>query len=115
MPQIPVWTTSVRFPRRPILRPRGYDANHPRPDAVKTIEEVHKEGGKILSFLSYCGGLPAPENSNNPLGYKFSWSPRGVLLALRNSARFYENGKIVDVDGPGKNERPRTWSPASSG
>ncbi|KAF3906069.1 hypothetical protein ABW21_db0207685 [Orbilia brochopaga] len=68
--------------------------------AVKTIEEVHQEGGKITSFLSYCGGLPAPENSGNPLGYKFSWSPRGVLLALRNSASFYQDGKIVNVDGP---------------
>lgn len=26
-------------------------------DAVKTIEEVHNEGGKILSFKSFCGGL----------------------------------------------------------
>ncbi|WYZ39940.1 hypothetical protein EsH8_IV_000281 [Colletotrichum jinshuiense] len=68
--------------------------------AVKTIEEVHKEGGKITSFLSYCGGLPAPESSGNPLGYKFSWSPRGVLLALRNSASFYQAGKVVNVAGP---------------
>ncbi|KAK2000746.1 saccharopine dehydrogenase [Colletotrichum falcatum] len=68
--------------------------------AVKTIEEVHKEGGKITSFLSYCGGLPAPESSGNPLGYKFSWSPRGVLLALRNAASFYQDGKIVNVAGP---------------
>ncbi|OHW96127.1 saccharopine dehydrogenase [Colletotrichum incanum] len=68
--------------------------------AVKTIEEVHREGGKITSFLSYCGGLPAPENSGNPLGYKFSWSPRGVLLALRNSASFYKDGKVVNVAGP---------------
>lgn len=28
-------------------------------------------------------------------------SPRGVLLALRNAARFYQDGKIVDVAGPG--------------
>lgn len=69
--------------------------------AVKTIDEVHKEGGKITSFLSYCGGLPAPEDSGNPLGYKFSWSPRGVLLALRNAASFYKDGKVVNVDGPG--------------
>lgn len=60
--------------------------------AVKTIDEVHKQGGKIKSFLSYCGGLPAPENSDNPLGYKFSWSSRGVLLALRNQAKFWLNG-----------------------
>ncbi|KAK1717870.1 Saccharopine dehydrogenase [Colletotrichum lupini] len=65
--------------------------------AVKTIEEVHREGGKILSFLSYCGGLPAPEASDNPLGYKFSWSSRGVLLALRNAAKYYKDGQVVDV------------------
>lgn len=67
--------------------------------AVKTIEEVHKEGGKILSFLSYCGGLPAPEASDNPLGYKFSWSSRGVLLALRNQGRYLRDGKVVDIPG----------------
>ncbi|RKF72965.1 Saccharopine dehydrogenase [Golovinomyces cichoracearum] len=67
--------------------------------AVKTIEEVHNAGGKINSFLSYCGGLPSPENSDNPLGYKFSWSSRGVLLALRNAAKYYKDGKIVEIAG----------------
>ncbi|CUS23415.1 LAQU0S09e04236g1_1 [Lachancea quebecensis] len=65
--------------------------------AVKTIDEVHKAGGKIKSFLSYCGGLPAPEDSDNPLGYKFSWSSRGVLLALRNSAKYWKDGKVEEV------------------
>lgn len=65
--------------------------------AVKTIEEVHQKNGKIKSFLSYCGGLPSPENSDNPLGYKFSWSSRGVLLALRNFAKYWKDGKVVDV------------------
>jgi len=68
--------------------------------AVKTISEVHKEGGKILGFWSYCGGLPAPECSDNPLGYKFSWSPRGVLLAARNTATVYKDGKKVTTPGP---------------
>lgn len=67
--------------------------------AVKTIEEVHRAGGKITSFLSYCGGLPAPEASDNPLGYKFSWSSRGVLLALRNNAKYYKDGKLEEVSG----------------
>lgn len=67
--------------------------------AVKTIDEVHQAGGKITSFLSYCGGLPAPEASDNPLGYKFSWSSRGVLLALRNTAKFLQDGKVVEVEG----------------
>lgn len=68
--------------------------------AVKTIDEVHRAGGKVISFLSYCGGLPAPEASDNPLGYKFSWSSRGMLLALRNAAKFWKDGKVVDVPGP---------------
>lgn len=67
--------------------------------AIKTINEVHRAGGKILSFTSYCGGLPAPENSDNPLGYKFSWSSRGVLLALRNAGKWWQEGKVVEVAG----------------
>ncbi|CAK1360447.1 unnamed protein product [Cercospora beticola] len=67
--------------------------------AVKTIDEVHKAGGKITGFWSYCGGLPAPENSDNPLGYKFSWSPRGVLLAARNTATFYQDNKKAEIEG----------------
>lgn len=67
--------------------------------AVKTIEEVHRAGGKITSFLSYCGGLPAPEASDNPLGYKFSWSSRGVLLALGNNAKYFKDGETVDISG----------------
>jgi saccharopine dehydrogenase (NADP+, L-glutamate forming) len=65
----------------------------PSKQSVK-FTEVHAKGGKILSFISFCGGLPAPEASNNPLGYKFSWSSRGVLLALRNNAKYYKDGKV---------------------
>lgn len=54
---------------------------------------------QIKQFLSYCGGLPAPECSGNPLGYKFSWSSRGVLLALLNSASYLSAGKQLDISG----------------
>ncbi|KIP02329.1 hypothetical protein PHLGIDRAFT_32236 [Phlebiopsis gigantea 11061_1 CR5-6] len=67
--------------------------------AVKTIDEVHAKGGKVKQFLSYCGGLPAPECSGNPLGYKFSWSSRGVLLALLNNASLLANGQQLDIEG----------------
>lgn len=83
-----------------VMNEIGLDPGLDHLSAVLTIEEVHKAGGKILSFLSYCGGLPAPEDSDNPLGYKFSWSSRGVLLALRNAAKFFKDGKIVEVEGP---------------
>ncbi len=65
--------------------------------AIKKIDEVHAKGGKVIEFYSYCGGLPAPECAGNPLGFKFSWSPRGALLSQRNSARFLKDGKIVEI------------------
>jgi saccharopine dehydrogenase (NADP+, L-glutamate forming) len=83
-----------------VMNEIGLDPGIDHLSAVLTIDEVHKAGGKVLSFLSYCGGLPAPEASDNPLGYKFSWSSRGVLLALRNAAKFYKDGKVVEIEGP---------------
>ncbi|KAI9782027.1 MAG: Saccharopine dehydrogenase [NADP(+), L-glutamate-forming] [Peltula sp. TS41687] len=82
-----------------VLNEIGLDPGIDHLYAVKTIDEVHRAGGKIISFLSYCGGLPAPEASDNPLGYKFSWSSRGVLLALRNAAKYYKDGKVEEIPG----------------
>ena len=67
--------------------------------AVKAIKDIHDAGGQVKSFLSYCGGLPAPEAATNPLGYKFSWSSRGVLLALRNTAKFIQGNQAHTVSG----------------
>ena len=47
----------------------------------------------MLSFRSFCGGLPCPDDNNNPFGYKFSWSPRGVLLAAIREAFYIEDGE----------------------
>ncbi|KAG5342644.1 Saccharopine dehydrogenase [NADP+, L-glutamate-forming] [Termitomyces sp. T112] len=82
-----------------VLNEIGLDPGIDHLYAVKTIDEVHAKGGKVKKFLSYCGGLPAPECSDNPLGYKFSWSSRGVLLALLNSASFFASGQILSVPG----------------
>ena len=76
----------------------GVDPGIDHMSAMKIIHEVEAEGGKVLHFYSYCGGLPAPKDNDNPFGYKFSWSPRGVVLASRNSAKYYENGKTVEVE-----------------
>ena len=46
------------------------------------------------SFISYCGGIP---KIPNPFRYKFSWSPLGVLKALRSPSKSLAGGaeKIV--------------------
>ncbi len=64
--------------------------------------------------MSYCGGLPSPAASHNPLGYKFSWSSRGVLLALLNNASFYQGGQVAKISGSElmKHAKPYYISPA---
>ncbi|PVU91915.1 hypothetical protein BB559_003931 [Furculomyces boomerangus] len=82
-----------------ILNEIGLDPGIDHCSAMKIIDDIKERGGKVRSFISWCGGLPAPENSNNALGYKFSWSPRGVLTAGLNSARFKLNNKVYDIEG----------------
>ena len=50
-----------------------------------------------ISFLSYCGGVPKIPND---FKYKFSWSPLGVLKALRSPSRSMKDFKIFDVNRP---------------
>ncbi len=83
-----------------LLNEVGVDPGIDHMTAMKVIHRVQKNGGEITSFMSYCGGLPAPEANTNPYGYKFSWSPRGVLMAGKNAARFKRDGEIVEIPGP---------------
>lgn len=50
-----------------------------------------------ISFTSYCGGIP---KHPNPFRYKFSWSPLGVLKALRSPSRSIRNFTELRVDRP---------------
>ncbi len=52
-----------------------------------------------MEFQSLCGGLPAPQNNDNPFGYKFSWAPRGVFLASKNTAKQWIDNSIKDIGG----------------
>lgn len=81
------------------LNEMGLDPGLDHLSAKKIIDEMQGLGKQITSFTSWCGGLPAPEAADNPLGYKFSWSPRGVLLAALNDARYLRDGSIVEVAG----------------
>lgn len=82
-----------------ILGEMGLDPGIDHMMAMKMINHAHIKGGKIISFVSYCGGLPSPAAANNPLGYKFSWSPAGALKAGRNPAVYSYKGQIINVNG----------------
>lgn len=65
--------------------------------AMECFDEVRRKGGKLLSFVSYCGGLPAPEHADNPLRYKISWNPRSAFVNCMGPARYLENDKEVEI------------------
>ena len=50
-----------------------------------------------ISFISYCGGVP---KNPNPFRYKFSWSPLGVLKALRSPSQSIRNYAPLSVNRP---------------
>ena len=76
----------------------GLDPGIDHLTACQVFDQV-KDRGRIQSFVSWCGGLPAPECSDNPLGYKFSWSPQGVLMALLNPAKYKLDGVVHTIPG----------------
>lgn len=82
-----------------LLNEIGVDPGIDHMTAMRIVHQVQRDGGVVTSFVSWCGGLPAPDCRDNPLGYKFSWSPRGVLLAGKNPAHYLWNGVEVDIPG----------------
>ncbi len=75
-----------------ILNEIGLDPGIDHMSAMRIIDYVHGKNGKIEEFYSLCGALPAPENADNPFRYKFSWSPKGVVMAGNNDGKFLKKG-----------------------
>lgn len=82
-----------------ILCEMGLDPGIDHMMAMRMIKQAHVRSGKIRSFTSYCGGLPSPAAANNPLAYKFSWSPAGAIRAGRNPACYKYHGNVINVNG----------------
>lgn len=66
--------------------------------------------GNVLSFASYCGGVPRHPNA---FRYKFSWSPYGVLKALASPARYRRDFVDLRIAHPWDAVRPVTLPLAS--
>lgn len=82
-----------------ILNEIGEDPGIDHMGAMQMIDQIRAEGGDLKSFASYGSGIPSFEHNNNPYGYKFSWSPRGLLHAAQTPAVYIEDGKEVKVSG----------------
>lgn len=76
-----------------VLNEIGLDPGIDHLSAKAVLDRVAEQGGEMLEFESYCGGLIAPASDDNPWHYKFSWNPRNVVLAGQaGSATFLSGG-----------------------
>jgi saccharopine dehydrogenase (NAD+, L-glutamate forming) len=97
----------------------GVDPGVDHMSAMQIIDRITGQGGKLLLFESFTGGLVAPEDDNNLWNYKFTWNPRNVVTAGQGgAAKFLQEGKykyipynrlfrrteMLDVEGYGRFE-----------
>ncbi|MFC4816264.1 MULTISPECIES: saccharopine dehydrogenase family protein [unclassified Flavobacterium] len=97
----------------------GLDPGIDHMSAMKVLDEIREQGGKMILFESFCGGLVAPESDTNLWNYKFTWAPRNVVLAGQGgAAKFIQEGtykyipynklfrrtEFLEVDGYGRFE-----------
>jgi len=97
----------------------GLDPGLDHMSAMKIIHEIQNEGGKLIGFESFAGGLVAPESDDNPWNYKFTWNPRNVVLAGQGGAamfiqentykyipyqKLFRRTELIEVEGHGKFE-----------
>jgi saccharopine dehydrogenase-like NADP-dependent oxidoreductase len=69
-------------------------------DLIESFKDSeHGSGDHQHYFRSYCGGFPSIPNE---FRYKFSWSPVGVLKALKSPASWMQDGVVQHTNCPWK-------------
>ena len=97
----------------------GLDPGIDHMSAMKVIDSIREQGGEMLLFESFTGGLIAPESDTNLWHYKFTWNPRNVILAGQGGAaefiqegtykyipyhRLFRRTEFLDIEGYGRFE-----------
>jgi saccharopine dehydrogenase-like NADP-dependent oxidoreductase len=75
----------------------GLDPGIDHMSAMRIIDHIHSKGGEVEEFYSFCGALVAPEVEKNPFNYKFTWAPKGVVMAGNNDGKYLLKGKTIAV------------------
>ena len=82
-----------------ILNELGEDPGMDHFGTQMLLDEIRADDGRVVSLNSFGTGLPSFKYNNNPMGYKFSWEPKGVFLAAQVPAVYLKQGKRIAVDG----------------
>ncbi|MBQ0734629.1 saccharopine dehydrogenase family protein [Aquimarina celericrescens] len=71
----------------------GVDPGIDHMSAMQIIDRIRNQGGNMILFESFTGGLVAPESDTNLWNYKFTWNPRNVVTAGQGgAAKFLQEG-----------------------
>lgn len=77
-----------------LLNECGLDPGIDHMSAMQVIDKIKSQGGTMLSFDSFTGGLISPDTDpENPWRYKFTWNPRNVVMAGQGTAKFLQQGQ----------------------
>jgi saccharopine dehydrogenase-like NADP-dependent oxidoreductase len=71
-----------------VLNELGVDPGIDHMSAMRIIDYIHGKGGDVKEFYSFTGALVAPEVEKNPFNYKFTWAPKGVVMAGKNDGQY---------------------------
>jgi saccharopine dehydrogenase-like NADP-dependent oxidoreductase len=82
-----------------ILNELGEDPGMDHFATQMLLDDIKADNGKVIAINSYGSGLPSFKYNNNPMGYKFSWEPKGVFLAAQVPAKWLDKGKPMPIDG----------------
>ncbi|WP_019039466.1 saccharopine dehydrogenase family protein [Psychroflexus tropicus] len=86
--------TEVREKGLTFMNEIGVDPGIDHMSAMQVIDRIRSNGGKMLLFESFTGGLVAPESDDNLWNYKFTWNPRNVVVAGQGgAAEFIQEGQ----------------------
>ncbi|MCH1401183.1 MAG: saccharopine dehydrogenase NADP-binding domain-containing protein [Schleiferiaceae bacterium] len=87
--------TEVQCEGLVFLNECGLDPGIDHMSAMKLLDAIRNDGGKVVLFESFTGGLLSPASEEgNPWRYKFTWNPRNVVLAGQGGAvKFIQEGK----------------------
>jgi len=72
----------------------GLDPGIDHMTIMNILDQIEEKNGKLAAVRSFTGGLIAPDSDNNPWNYKFTWSPRNVVLAGQGTAQYKKNNKL---------------------
>lgn len=76
-----------------ILMECGLDPGLDHMSAMRIIDRIHDQGGKISVFRSWCGGQIIEQTDDNPWHYKFTWNPRNLVVSGQSIVKFLQNGR----------------------